>query len=116
MEADADARAYDALSEHPRAADLGAIARSLMTTAAQVRRVESRPEHVAKLAEEMRLPHAEASTPFGNARSDLGAIARSLMTTAAQVRRVESRPEHVAKLAEEMRLPHAEASTPFGNA
>jgi hypothetical protein len=67
MEADADARAYDALSEHPRAADLGAITRSLMTTAAQVRRVESRPQHVAKLAEEMRLPHEEAATPFGNA-------------------------------------------------
>jgi hypothetical protein len=67
MDADADARAYDALSEHPRAADLGAIARSLMTTAAQVRRVEGRPEHVAKLAKEMRLPHAEAATPFGNA-------------------------------------------------
>jgi hypothetical protein len=67
MEVDADARAYDALSQHPRAADLGAIARSLMTAAAQVRRVESRPEHVAKLAEEMRLTREEAGTPFGNA-------------------------------------------------
>jgi hypothetical protein len=67
MELDADARAYDALSQHPRAADLGAIARSLMTSAAQVRRVENRPEHVAKLAEEMRLPRDEAVTPFGNA-------------------------------------------------
>jgi hypothetical protein len=67
MEVDADARAYDALSQHPRAADLGAIARSLMTSAAQVKRVESRPEHVAKLAEEMRLAREEAATPFGNA-------------------------------------------------
>jgi hypothetical protein len=67
MQVDADARAYDALSQHPRAADLAAIARSLMTTATQVRRFERRPEHVAKLAAEMRLSHEEASTPYGNA-------------------------------------------------
>jgi hypothetical protein len=67
MEDSADARAYDALSQHPRAAELAAIARSLMTAAAQVRRVDHRPEHVAKLAAEMRLSREEAATPFGNA-------------------------------------------------
>jgi hypothetical protein len=67
MHVDADARAYDALSQHPRAADLAAIARSVMTAATQVRRVEPRPDHVTKLAAEMRLPREEAATPFGNA-------------------------------------------------
>jgi hypothetical protein len=66
MQVDADARAYDALSEHPRAADLAAIARSLMTAAVQVKRVELRPEHVAKLAAEMQLTRDQAATPFGN--------------------------------------------------
>lgn len=67
MEVDSDARAYDALSQHPRAPDLTAITRSLMTAAAQVKRIEGRPEHVAKLAAEMRLSREEATTPFGNA-------------------------------------------------
>jgi hypothetical protein len=67
MEVPADARAYDALSQHPRTADLVAITRSLMTAAAQVKRVELRPEHVAKLAAEMRLSREDAVTPFGNA-------------------------------------------------
>jgi hypothetical protein len=67
MEVPADVRAYDALSQHPRVADLAAITRSLMTAAAQVKRAELRPEHVAKLAAEMRLSRADAVTPFGNA-------------------------------------------------
>src|SRR5258708_31982110 len=67
MEADADTGAYDALSKHPRAAELAAIARSLMTAATQVKRVEHRPDHVAKLAAEMRLSREDAATPFGNA-------------------------------------------------
>jgi hypothetical protein len=67
MEVPADVRAYDALSQHPRAADLVAITRSLMTAAAQVKRIELRPEHVAKLASEMRLSREDAVTPFGNA-------------------------------------------------
>src|SRR5260370_41621916 len=50
VDADADARAYDALSQHAHAADLVAITRSLMTAAAQVKRVELRPEHTANLA------------------------------------------------------------------
>jgi hypothetical protein len=67
MADDTEASAYDALSQHPRAAELAAIARSLMTAATQVKRVEHRPEHVAKLAAEMRLSREEAATPFGNA-------------------------------------------------
>jgi hypothetical protein len=67
MEADADVRAYDALLTHPRAPDLGAIARSLMTAAAHAKRVELKPEQVTELASQMKLPRAEAATPFGNA-------------------------------------------------
>jgi hypothetical protein len=67
MQVEVDERAYDALLQHPRAADLAAIARSLMTAAVQVKRAERRPEHVAKLAAEMRLGRDQAGTPFGNA-------------------------------------------------
>jgi hypothetical protein len=67
MQPDADARAYDALSRHPRAADLAAIARSVMTAAVQVKRVERRPDHVTRLAAEMGLDRDQAMTPFGNA-------------------------------------------------
>jgi hypothetical protein len=67
MQVDAEASAYDALSQHPRAAELAAITRSLMTAATQVKRVEQRPEHVTKLAAEMRVSREEAVTQFGNA-------------------------------------------------
>jgi hypothetical protein len=67
MQVDADVRAYDALSQHPRVADLTAIARSVMNAAVQVKRVERRPDHVAKLADEMRLDRDQATTAFGNA-------------------------------------------------
>jgi hypothetical protein len=67
MPVDADVRAFDALSQHPRVADLTAIARSQMTAAAQTRRLERHVEQVTKLAAEMGLSHDEASTPFGNA-------------------------------------------------
>ncbi len=67
MQVDADVRAYDALSTHPRAADLAAIARSLMTAAVQLKRVERRPEQVAKLALDMGLTREQAATPYGNA-------------------------------------------------
>ena len=67
MQVDADVRAYDALVQHPRAADLAAIARSAMTEALQVKRLERRPEQVARLAAEMLLSHEQAQTPFGNA-------------------------------------------------
>jgi hypothetical protein len=67
MEADADARAYEALSQHPRIADLAAIARASMTGAAETRRTERQPERVKELAAELRLTREEATTPFGNA-------------------------------------------------
>jgi hypothetical protein len=67
MQVDADARAYDALSKHPRAADLAAVARSLMATSVQLKRVEPRPEQVAKLASELHLSRDQAITPYGNA-------------------------------------------------
>jgi hypothetical protein len=67
MQADVDVRAYDALAQHPRVADLAAIARSAMAAALQVKRLEHRPQQVAKLAAERGLSHEQAGTPFGNA-------------------------------------------------
>ncbi|MGA7123259.1 MAG: hypothetical protein WBY94_24370 [Polyangiaceae bacterium] len=67
MRVDADARAYDALSKHPRAADLAAITRSLMTAAFQHKRIEAPREQIGKLAVEMRISREDASTPYGNA-------------------------------------------------
>jgi len=67
MEADADARAYQALSQHPRLADLAAVTRASMTAATETRRPDRQPERVAEIATELRLSREEASTPFGNA-------------------------------------------------
>ncbi|MGA3119514.1 MAG: hypothetical protein ABSF69_01985 [Polyangiaceae bacterium] len=67
MESDGDARAYVALSEHPRLADLAAIAQDAMRRAAEDRRSEAQPEPTEKLAAERSLTREEAATPFGNA-------------------------------------------------
>lgn len=67
MQADADARAFDAVSEHPRAADLAAITQAVMTAAAQVKRADGRSDQVTKLARQMHLSRDETATPFGNA-------------------------------------------------
>jgi hypothetical protein len=67
MEVDADARAYEALSQHVRLADLAALTRESMTAAAAARRPERRPERVTELANELKLSREEAATPFGNA-------------------------------------------------
>jgi hypothetical protein len=67
MEVDADARAYEALSQHPRLTDLAAVTRASMTAAAEMRRPERRPERVTELAAELKLSREEAATPFGNA-------------------------------------------------
>jgi hypothetical protein len=72
MEVDADVRAFEALALHPRMADLAAVARASMTTAAETRRSERQPEHIAKIAEDLRLSREESSTPFGNALDVLG--------------------------------------------
>jgi hypothetical protein len=67
MEVDADARAYDALSQHVRLTDLAAVTHASMTGAAEARRPEGRPERVAALATELKLSREDAATPFGNA-------------------------------------------------
>jgi hypothetical protein len=67
MEVDADARAYEALSQHVRLVDLAALTRESMTAAAEARRPERRPERVTELASELKLSREEAATPFGNA-------------------------------------------------
>jgi hypothetical protein len=67
MEVDADARAYEALLQHPRLGDLAALARASMTGAAETRRPERQPERVSEMAKELALSRDEAATPFGNA-------------------------------------------------
>jgi len=67
MEVDADARAYEALSQHPRLADLAALTRASMTGASETRRAERQPERVSEMAKELKLSRDEAATPFGNA-------------------------------------------------
>ncbi len=67
MEADADARAYDALSKHPRLGVLATVTRSLMKTAAETRSAEAPAGRVGDLASDLGVTHDEAATPFGNA-------------------------------------------------
>jgi hypothetical protein len=67
MEADADARAYEALSKHPRLGVLATLTRSLMKTAAEARSGDVPAGRVADLATELGVTHDEATTPFGNA-------------------------------------------------
>src|SRR5450631_2538418 len=67
MEDGADTRAFDALSQHPHLADLAALARSVMTTAAETHRADPTPERVAELAKELGMTREAATTPFGNA-------------------------------------------------
>jgi hypothetical protein len=67
MEVDADVRAFEALSLHPRMADLAALARATMTTAVETRRAAREPERLAQIAGDLKLTREEAVTPFGNA-------------------------------------------------
>jgi hypothetical protein len=67
MEVDGDARAYDALSQHARIADLAAMTQILMTSASETRRADRDPARVSELAAERGLTREEAATPFGNA-------------------------------------------------
>jgi hypothetical protein len=67
MEVEADVRAYDALSQHARIADLAAMARALMTAASETRRAERQPERASQLAGQLQLSRDDAATPFGNA-------------------------------------------------
>jgi hypothetical protein len=67
MEVDGDVRAYDALSQHARIADLAAITHVLMTSAAESHRPDRQPERVAQLAAERKLTRDDGETPLGNA-------------------------------------------------
>jgi hypothetical protein len=67
MQADAEARAYDALLEHARVDDLAAVAHAVMQSAEQGRRAEAGFEHAARFAAERSLTREDAATPFGNA-------------------------------------------------
>jgi hypothetical protein len=102
MDVDADLRAYDALSQHPRLTDLAAATRAVMTKFAGERRAEHRPERVAELAIEFRLAREEAGTPFGNALDVLErgpedvaerALARALSAHAIAYRPPKGRDE-----------------------
>jgi hypothetical protein len=72
MEVDADASAYDVLSQHPRIADLAAMARTLMTASLDTRSFEPLPQRVVALSTDLALTRDEAATPFGNAVDVLG--------------------------------------------
>ena len=67
MEVDGDARAYDALSQHPRIADLAAITHALLNAAAEARRLDLVAEGLAQLAAERGLSREDAGTVCGNA-------------------------------------------------
>ncbi len=67
MEVDGDARAYDALSQHARIADLASITHAVMTSASETLRLDQAVARVAELAAERRLTREEATTSFGNA-------------------------------------------------
>ena len=72
MEVDGDVRAYDALSKHPRIADLAAISHALLTSAAEARRYDATGDSRARddllrLAAERGLSREDAATPLGNA-------------------------------------------------
>lgn len=64
MEADADARAYDALSQHPRRADLVSVARTVLGA---MRDSGSGAPTAERAATDAGLGREDASTPFGNA-------------------------------------------------
>jgi hypothetical protein len=66
MEADADDRAYDALSKHTRLGVLSSLARSLMDSAAEARAMAT-PDRALELAKGLELERDDAATPFGNA-------------------------------------------------
>jgi hypothetical protein len=67
MAVDGDVRAYDALSEHARIADLAALAHAMMTSAAETHRTGRPSKKAVDLAAERALRREDAVTPFGNA-------------------------------------------------
>lgn len=104
MAADGDVRAYDALSQHPRIADLGSLAHALMTSAAEGRRSGRPSKRVVDLAAERTLTRDDAVTPFGNAlevldrgptSADERALARALAAHALAGHRPKDRDEEI---------------------
>jgi hypothetical protein len=104
MGADGDVRAYDALSQHPRLADLGAVAHGLMTSAAEGRRSGRPSKRVVDLATERAVTRDDAATPFGNAlevlergptNPDERALLRALAAHALAGHRPRDRAEEV---------------------
>jgi hypothetical protein len=72
MEVDGDVRAYDALSKHPRIADLAAISHAVLTSAAEARRYDGTGDprvhdQLLRLTAERGLSREDAATPLGNA-------------------------------------------------
>jgi hypothetical protein len=67
-EHEANVRAFDALGKSARLGDMVSIARAVLTVAAEARRVEwADAAKVQSLAEDAKLTHEEAMTPFGDA-------------------------------------------------
>jgi len=104
MGADGDVRAYDALSQHARIVDLGALAHALMTSAAEARRSGRPSRRVLDLAAERTLTASDAATPFGNALDvlergpsspDERALARALAAHALATHRPKDRSEEL---------------------
>ena len=104
MGADGDVRAYDALSQHARIADLGAVAHALMTSAAEGRRSGRPSRRAIDLATERAVTRDDAATPFGNAlevldrgptNADERALARALAAHALAAHRPKDHDEEV---------------------
>jgi hypothetical protein len=104
MGADGDVRAYDALSQHARIADLGALAHALMTSAAEGRRSGRPSRRVVDLATERAVTRDDAATPFGNAldvldrgpsSADERALARALAAHALAAHRPKDAAEEL---------------------
>jgi hypothetical protein len=66
MGTDAEEPAYEALAQHPHAADLVALARALMLRAVEARRGDPLPDLVAEIAVANHLVRDDTGTPFGN--------------------------------------------------
>ncbi len=104
MGADGDVRAYDALSQHARIADFGALAHALMTSAAEGRRSGRPSRRVVDLATERAVTRDDAATPFGNAldvlergpsSADERALARALAAHALAAHRPKDAAEEL---------------------
>jgi hypothetical protein len=102
MGVDGDVRAYDALSQHARIADLEALAHALMTSAAEARRSGRPSRRAVDLAAERTLSREDAATPFGNAldvldrgphSADERSLARALAARAVSAHRPKDATE-----------------------